>query len=78
MIKTEVNHQELKRIQYEKEMILYHAQIAYEAYCKFTDWKSLATGQDLPSWEKLPQNIKDAWCASTHTVLRRFHESRGW
>lgn len=63
---------------YERDMVLMYAQTAYEAYCKHTNWKSLATGQDLPTWEKLPQNIKDAWCASAHAILRRFHESRGW
>ena len=63
---------------YERDMVLMYAQTAYEAYCKHANWKSLATGQDLPTWEKLPQNIKDAWCASAHAILRRVHESRGW
>jgi len=38
--------------------------VAYEAYCKKTDNKSLATGHDLPTWDKLPRAIKEAWdCA---------------
>ena len=71
---TEMNPQQI----YEQKMILLDAQLAYEAYCKFTEWKSLATGQDLPKWENLPQGIKDAWCASAHAIMRRVHESRGW
>jgi hypothetical protein len=35
----------------------------YEAYCEDTDWKSLATGQDLPEWENLPPAIQRAWKA---------------
>ena len=62
------------------ETVLKYAQTAYEAYCEFTGWKSIVTGQDLPEWEKLPQTIKDAWCASAHAILRRraLNESRGW
>jgi hypothetical protein len=36
-------------------------QIGYEAYASHTQWKSLATGQDLPKWEGLSEAIKWAW-----------------
>jgi hypothetical protein len=36
-------------------------QIAYEAYCKFSDNKSLVSGQELPSWGNLNSRIKAAW-----------------
>ena len=40
------------------------AQRAYEAYANHTEWKSVATGAPLPSWEKLPEAIQSAWKAS--------------
>lgn len=63
---------------FKPETIEAYAEVAYKSYCEFTDWKSLATGQDLPKWENLPRNIQNAWCASAHAILRRAHESRGW
>lgn len=44
-------------------------QIAYEAYCNKTGWKSLATGADLPRWEKLNVDIQEAWQAAAETVV---------
>ncbi|MBN8220696.1 MAG: hypothetical protein J0L53_07210 [Spirochaetes bacterium] len=38
----------------------------YTAYCEHTGFKSLATGQDLPNWENLPETIKAAWQASAN------------
>lgn len=43
-------------------------QIAYEAYCTKTGWKSLATGADLPKWDKLNADIRDAWEAAASRV----------
>lgn len=40
------------------------AQILYEGYCNHTGWKSLASGQDLPQWDALREDIKKAWEAS--------------
>ena len=39
-------------------------QILYEGYCNHTGWKSLASGQDLPLWDALREDIKKAWEAS--------------
>ena len=41
-----------------------HGKIAYEAYCKSTDNKSLINGCELPSWEVLDPLIKKAWEAA--------------
>jgi len=37
------------------------AQVAYEAYAKHTCWTSAATGYDLPTWDELPESVKNAW-----------------
>lgn len=47
-------------------------QIAYEAYCHHTGWKSLASGAALPPWIDLKPEIKDAWEASGSRVVREF------
>lgn len=39
-------------------------QVAYEAYCEHTDWKSLVSGKDLPEWEDVKPEIKEAWEAA--------------
>lgn len=44
--------------------------IAYEAYSAKSKGKSLATGDDLPKWEDLPWEIRDAWNASAAAVER--------
>ena len=44
------------------------AQVLYEAYCEHTGWKSLASGQDLPQWSGLREDIKEAWRASARAV----------
>jgi len=36
-------------------------QIAYEAYCNHTGWKSLVSGAPLPVWKDLDKTIKIAW-----------------
>lgn len=40
------------------------AQAMYEGYCQHTNWKSLATGAELPQWDGLRPDIKAAWEAS--------------
>jgi len=49
------------------------AQKMYEAYCRNSGGKSLATGDQLPGWDELPNEIKEAWreCArvSTRVIL---------
>jgi hypothetical protein len=40
------------------------AAILYGAYCAHTGWKSLVSGQPLPLWGDVRNEIKDAWRAS--------------
>lgn len=44
---------------------------AYEAYARHTRWKSLATGQDLPQWADLREEIQAAWMVSAAWVAGR-------
>jgi hypothetical protein len=46
----------------------YFGRIAYDAYASQTGGKSLATGDDLPSWDDLGDEYKTAWIASAQTV----------
>jgi hypothetical protein len=44
-------------------------QIAYEAYCAATDWKSLVNGKALPQWVEVKDNIKAAWEKSAEGLV---------
>lgn len=46
-------------------------QIAYEAYRRHTNGVSLATGDNIPPWDLLPVEIKDAWVAAGRAVEDR-------
>lgn len=46
-------------------------QIAYEAYCGSTEWKSLISGQTLPQWAEVKTEIKESW-EVVGEVCRRF------
>lgn len=46
-------------------------QIAYEAYCAQTGWKSLVSGAQLPPWEEVKPEIQIAWQASAQQVWWR-------
>ena len=43
---------------------------AYEAYCLYTNNKSLITGDDLPLWQDLRIEIQAAWMASAQAVIK--------
>jgi hypothetical protein len=48
-------------------------QIAYEAYCETTNWKSIR-GDDLPSWEEQLErnpNIAQAWNNAAQAVAQK-------
>lgn len=45
-----------------------HGKIAYEAYCKATDNKSLISGETLPGWKDLKPEIQNAWTQSGYAV----------
>ena len=43
--------------------------IAYDAYCESSDGKSLISGEALPNWFALPEEIKNAWTAASAAVV---------
>ncbi len=54
------------------------AEIAYEAYRKFSNGKSLISGQDIPEFANLPEAIKNAWQAAGDAVVaevNRLHDN---
>jgi hypothetical protein len=42
--------------------------INYEAYCTQTGGRSLVTGDELPPWEGLSDELRTAWIAAAQTV----------
>lgn len=46
-----------------------NGQIAYEAYCNHTNWKSLVSGNDLPQWGAVNPDIQKAWSRSAQSVI---------
>lgn len=48
---------------------IYWGQIAYDGYCTHTNYKSLATGQNLPQWKDLAPVIQEAWEAAADSVI---------
>jgi hypothetical protein len=42
-------------------------QIGYEAYARFTGGKTF-DGRQMPKWDELPANIKDAWDAAATSI----------
>jgi hypothetical protein len=45
-----------------------YAAIAYCAYRAHTGGKSLATGQNIPEWHELREDIQSAWNAAAAAV----------
>ena len=43
-------------------------QVAYEAYCASTGWKSAVSGAQLPAWGDQSEAIRDAWEAAGRAV----------
>lgn len=52
-------------------------QVAYEAYCAQTGWKSLVSGQQLPQWHNLKPEIQSAWQAAATAVVQLHHARIG-
>lgn len=42
--------------------------IAYEGYCRSSNFKSLVSGADLPQWEALKPEIRAAWESAAKAV----------
>jgi len=45
------------------------ARVAYNGYCSYTFGKSLITGENLPIWEDLREDIKSAWTEAMKAVF---------
>lgn len=43
-------------------------QVAYEAYCNHTGWKSAISGAPLPQWKDVKPDIKAAWESAGQAV----------
>jgi len=52
----------------EGEKIMNIAQSGYEAYCNYTGWKSVITGDPLPQWSQLPGGVVNAWFAAAKAI----------
>lgn len=52
-------------------------QIAYEAYCEHTGWKSLATGAALPKWYDVKPEIKATWEAAAVRLMEQLCDCTG-
>ena len=52
-------------------------QIAYEAYCDHTCWKSVVDGDDLPKWCDVNVDVKAAWEDAASAVWLTVKENEG-
>ena len=52
-------------------------QVAYEAYCTSTKWKSLVYGGDLPQWPEVEPNIKRSWEIAGRAVVEAYEKTWG-
>ena len=43
-------------------------QVAYEAYCEKTEWKSRFNGDALPEWKDQDPEIRGCWEAAAQAV----------
>jgi hypothetical protein len=55
----------------EETILMYSAKRGYECYCKHTNFNSLVTGDNLPSWDKLSYNIKMAWVSAARAIINK-------
>lgn len=51
-----------------------YGQIAYDAYLKYSDGKSLVSGVTLPAWPDLDSKIRDAWLAAAQAVTEQWEK----
>lgn len=53
----------------ERKTMIDLAQIAYEAFCNHTGWKSLISRAPLPQWNDLKPEIQNAWRAAANALV---------
>lgn len=46
-----------------------YGQIAYEAYSAHTDGRSLVSGDELPAWDEVGEDVQQAWVTAAWAVL---------
>jgi hypothetical protein len=46
-----------------------YGEVGYNAYCSATGGKSLVTGDSLPAWVDLAEEIQKAWGLSARAIL---------
>ena len=46
----------------------HYAKIGYDAYGDNADWKNYQ-GKPMPTWDELPENIKESWRVSTKAIM---------
>lgn len=55
-------------------------QLAYEAYCETTGWKSAVSGAPLPQWTEVKPEIVKAWenaaLATRMPLAKKIHDAR--
>lgn len=49
-------------------------EVAYNAYCNKSNWKSLVSGQPLPPFKETKKEIQEAWEAAAEAVLSEYGE----
>lgn len=49
-------------------------QISYEAYANFSNYKSLATGSPIPTWNLLKDEIREAWEVAGQTLITYYED----
>ena len=54
----------------EQELTMEMAKVGYESYAAYTGNKSAVTGDDLPTWDKLPGGIVNAWFAAAEGMTK--------
>lgn len=57
------------------EVDLTYGEVAYNAYCAKTNFKSLISGAQLPPWGSLQDKIRDAWQEAGKAAVM-FHEQK--
>ena len=50
--------------------VVEEGQVAYTAYRDHTNGRSLVSGEPIPEWEFLPEQVKAAWQAAGEAVAR--------
>lgn len=53
-----------------QELTMEMARVGYESYAAYTGNKSAVTGDELPTWDKLPGGVVNAWFAAADGMTK--------